>query len=67
MATAVRRCSRIAAVTAFTCRYHSCHTIRAVIDTEQLLADLTEPQREAVTHVDGPLLIVAGAGAARRA
>src|SRR5919199_2622596 len=26
------------------------------------LADLTEPQRDAVTHGDGPLLIVAGAG-----
>ncbi len=30
-----------------------------------LLADLTDPQREAVTHVDGPLLIVAGAGSGK--
>ncbi|MBI3087612.1 MAG: ATP-dependent helicase [Candidatus Omnitrophica bacterium] len=29
---------------------------------ERLLADLTEPQREAVTHTEGPLLIIAGAG-----
>jgi DNA helicase-2/ATP-dependent DNA helicase PcrA len=29
---------------------------------ERLLADLTEPQREAVIHPQGPLLIVAGAG-----
>ncbi len=36
-----------------------------MIDTEQLLADLTEPQREAATHVDGPLLIVAGAGSGK--
>jgi DNA helicase-2/ATP-dependent DNA helicase PcrA len=36
-----------------------------VIDTEQLLADLTEPQKEAATHVDGPLLIIAGAGSGK--
>ncbi|MBI4575898.1 MAG: UvrD-helicase domain-containing protein [Planctomycetes bacterium] len=29
------------------------------------LADLTEAQREAVTHVDGPLLIIAGAGSGK--
>lgn len=29
------------------------------------LADLNEAQREAVTHVDGPLLIVAGAGSGK--
>ncbi len=29
---------------------------------ERLLLDLTEPQREAVTHQQGPLLILAGAG-----
>ncbi|MBV8780773.1 MAG: UvrD-helicase domain-containing protein, partial [Phycisphaerae bacterium] len=34
-------------------------------ETEDVLADLTEPQREAVTHVDGPLLIVAGAGSGK--
>ena len=38
-------------------RYH-----RRVIDAKTLLEDLTDAQREAVTHVDGPLLIVAAAG-----
>lgn len=36
-----------------------------VIDVDQLLAKLTEPQRQAVTHVDGPLLIVAAAGSGK--
>src|SRR5438034_10636882 len=30
-----------------------------------LLADLTPPQQEAVTHLDGPLLILAGAGSGK--
>ncbi len=34
-------------------------------DSEELLRDLTEPQREAVTHVDGPLLIIAAAGSGK--
>jgi len=32
---------------------------------EDILKDLTEPQREAVTHVDGPLLVIAGAGSGK--
>ena len=36
-----------------------------MLDQEQLLSDLTEPQRLAATHVDGPLLIVAGAGSGK--
>jgi DNA helicase II / ATP-dependent DNA helicase PcrA len=35
------------------------------IDVEKLLEDLTPPQRQAATHVDGPLLIVAGAGSGK--
>ncbi|MGH7214643.1 MAG: ATP-dependent helicase [Tepidisphaeraceae bacterium] len=36
-----------------------------MIDAQQLLQDLTDAQRDAVTHVDGPLLIVAGAGSGK--
>jgi len=39
--------------------------IRPVIDPTSLLADLTEPQRAAAEHIDGPLLIVAGAGSGK--
>jgi DNA helicase II / ATP-dependent DNA helicase PcrA len=34
-------------------------------ETDNLLQDLTEPQRQAVTHVDGPLLIIAAAGSGK--
>jgi DNA helicase II / ATP-dependent DNA helicase PcrA len=34
-------------------------------DLMDLLADLTPAQREAVTHVDGPLLVLAGAGSGK--
>ncbi|HEV8378840.1 MAG TPA: UvrD-helicase domain-containing protein, partial [Tepidisphaeraceae bacterium] len=36
-----------------------------MLKAEDILADLTEAQREAVTHVDGPLLIIAGAGSGK--
>src|SRR5690554_4083690 len=36
-----------------------------LMNSEDLLADLTEPQRQAATHVDGPLLIIAGAGSGK--
>ena len=35
------------------------------LDTQELLNDLTDEQRRAVTHVDGPLLIIAGAGSGK--
>src|SRR5215212_10054771 len=40
-------------------------TERSVLNSEALLKDLTDAQREAATHVDGPLLIVAGAGSGK--
>jgi DNA helicase-2/ATP-dependent DNA helicase PcrA len=33
--------------------------------TADLLADLTEPQKQAVMHTDGPLLVLAGAGSGK--
>ncbi len=40
--------------------YHS-----GVIDTNRLLSDLTDSQRDAATHIDGPLLIIAAAGSGK--
>ena len=36
-----------------------------MLDLDRILADLNEAQREAVTHGDGPLLILAGAGSGK--
>src|SRR5262245_41532592 len=41
------------------------HTIGPVLSSDEILTDLTDPQRQAVTHVDGPLLIIAGAGSGK--
>ncbi len=34
-------------------------------ETDDLLGDLTEPQSQAASHIDGPLLIIAGAGSGK--
>jgi DNA helicase-2/ATP-dependent DNA helicase PcrA len=40
-------------------------TIENIDAADSLLSDLTEPQLQAVTHVDGPLLVVAAAGSGK--
>src|SRR3954470_927354 len=39
--------------------------LRPSTDTLELLADLTPAQQSAVTHFEGPLLIIAGAGSGK--
>jgi DNA helicase-2/ATP-dependent DNA helicase PcrA len=36
-----------------------------LLSSDELLQDLTDAQRQAATHVDGPLLIIAGAGSGK--
>ncbi|HUD68735.1 MAG TPA: UvrD-helicase domain-containing protein [Acidimicrobiales bacterium] len=45
-------------------RQHTAHRADEAILT-QLVADLTEPQRQAVEHRGGPLLVIAGAGSGK--
>ena len=50
----------------FCCRRRSADTLLDVNErADQLLERLTEPQKRAVTHRDGPLLVVAGPGSGK--
>jgi DNA helicase II / ATP-dependent DNA helicase PcrA len=44
---------------------YSCEVSKDRPENNPLLKDLTKPQRQAVMHVDGPLLIVAAAGSGK--
>src|SRR5881227_1121545 len=46
-------------------RFGDCLWSRRVVEASKLLEDLTPEQREAATHVDGPLLIIAAAGSGK--
>src|SRR5215210_8111879 len=41
------------------------HSLYCDFDMEHLRESLTEPQRQAVTHRDGPLLVLAGPGSGK--
>lgn len=46
-------------------RYNKCQFKERLISLIDLLKDLNPPQREAATHTQGPLLILAGAGSGK--
>ena len=47
--------------------FHTAFSLHIVpsMDAAAILDGLTDAQKEAVTHVDGPLLIIAGAGSGK--